>query len=151
MPENPNASRTWATFRISGKRLDPERITQLLKLAPSESFKAGDPRGTTSLRWSHGYWGISSEGLIESTDLEVHLEWLASQLLPVRNKLVEVRAASDIVADIFCYWESATGNGGPSFSPKLMERIAMLDLELSLDIYFASSAMSFYTPLLEAE
>ena len=149
MPDNPNASRTWATFRITGKRLDPERITQLLKLAPSESFKAGDPRGTTNLRWSHGYWGISSEGVIGSTDLEEHLEWLVSQLMSVKNELDEVRATGGIRADIFCYWESATGNGGPSFSPKLMERLALLDLELSLDIYFATSAMSFYAPFLE--
>jgi len=151
MPESPHASCTWATFRISRKRLDPEEITQLLKLAPSRSFKAGDQRGTTSLRWSHGYWGISSEGSIHSTDLEVHLEWLISQLLPVRNKLNEVRASVDTVAYISCYWESATGNGGPRFSSKIMGQLAMLDLELRLDIYFAPSAMSFSTPLVDVE
>jgi hypothetical protein len=39
-------------------------------------------------------------------------------------------------ADILCYWVSATGNGGPEFSPEVLARLARLQLRLGFDIYF---------------
>ena len=38
-------------------------------------------------------------------------------------------------ADIFCYWESSNGQGGPALSPPQMGTLAELGLELSYDIY----------------
>jgi len=59
------------------------------------------------------------------------------RLEPVRTKLEEYAAQSNVEKDLFCFWESATGNGGPSFSPFLLARIVSMDLALGLDIYFA--------------
>lgn len=39
-------------------------------------------------------------------------------------------------ADVFCYWVSATGTGGPEFSPEVLERLARNRLTLGFDIYF---------------
>jgi hypothetical protein len=137
MPENTNANRTFATLRIWSKKLEPDKVTQALHLTPSKAFKRGDRR-TEAKEWPHGYWEITSENQIISTDLALHIEWLLDQLEPVRPQLAAIMAEESVKADIFCFWESRTGHGGPSFSPQLLGRIAALGLELGIDIYFAS-------------
>ncbi len=37
--------------------------------------------------------------------------------------------------DIFCYWLSADGHGGPILSPAMMRRLGQLELEVGFDIY----------------
>ena len=37
--------------------------------------------------------------------------------------------------DIFCYWLSAGGHGGPTLSPAIMRRLGELGLEIGFDIY----------------
>jgi hypothetical protein len=136
MPKNENLSRTFATFRLIGKDLDPDAVTSLLGLEPTRMFRKGDRRGETKV-WPHGYWGITSQGTVETTDLAVHIEWLLAQLEPVREQLTSV-VRGDVKADVNCFIESGTGHGGPTFSPQLLARIAALNLELGLDIYFAT-------------
>ena len=137
MSENANANRTFATFRLWGKELEPGQVTEMLSLTPSKAFKRGDQR-TETKRWPHGYWGITSENQVLSTDLALHIEWLIDRLEPVQSQLGRIMAEEGVKADIFCFWESRTGHGGPSFGPKLLKRIAALNLELGLDIYFDS-------------
>lgn len=135
MIDNPNASRAFATLRMIGKDLDPDEVTERLGLNPTNSHKQGDVRGHGT--WPQGYWEITSQARVVSTDLALHIEWLLDQIEPVREEFISL-ISSGIRADMFCFWESQTGNGGPSFKPKLMARLANLDLELGLDIYFAS-------------
>ena len=40
-------------------------------------------------------------------------------------------------ADVFCFWEAASGNGGPIFNAAFLRRFAGWNLDLGLDIYFA--------------
>jgi hypothetical protein len=37
--------------------------------------------------------------------------------------------------DIFCYWLSAEGHGGPTVSPTIMRRLGKLGIELGFDVY----------------
>ena len=136
MPENANASRTFATFQLWGKELEPDKVTKALGLTPFKSFKRGDQR-TETKKWPHGYWGITSENEVSSTDLALHIEWLLDRLEPAGSQLKMIMAEPSVKSDISCFWESRTGHGGPSFGPKLLGRIAALNLELGLDIYFA--------------
>lgn len=131
-----NVSRTWATFRVWGKHLEPEQITRLLGIIPTRAFKAGDKRGQSGI-WKHGYWGITSQDNIDSRDLGVHLEWLLGQLEPKQAEVVELTHKPDIKADVFCFWELEAVNVGIEFSPEFMGRMARLNLKLGLDTYFA--------------
>jgi hypothetical protein len=38
--------------------------------------------------------------------------------------------------DVFCYWVSASGQGGPRLLPSTMGRLAQLGLEVGFDVYF---------------
>ncbi len=136
MPDNPNASRTWATLRIWGRDLDPDSVTALLGVVPSKSFRRGDQRNPRSV-WPHGRWSLTSEGQMTSTDLEAHIQWLLDRIEPRGAGLAALREDASVKADVFCFWESATGHGGPEFSPALLSRLGALALPLGIDIYFA--------------
>ncbi len=136
MTDHPNVSRTWATFRVWGKHLNPDEVTYLMGMSPSASHKAGDKRGKSGIH-KHGYWGITSQDRVSSRDLEIHLEWLVAQLESVQAQVVELNRNADTQADIFCFRETESVNAGIVFSPALMGRLAMLNLKLGLDIYFA--------------
>jgi hypothetical protein len=135
---HPSVTRTWATFRIWGKYLDPADVTSRLKITPSRSFKAGDPHGEQGVyQWKHGYWGLTSEERMSSTDLGEHLEWLLDQLEPIKHELQTLIQESDNRADLFCFWESESINPRLGLNPSILGRIAALNLRLDLDIYFA--------------
>jgi hypothetical protein len=136
MPENPNAYHTFATFRIWGPHLDVDAATQRLGIAPSEFHRIGAARGRTGV-WRHSYWGLCSEAHLRSTDLSLHLAWLLDRIAPVQPQIAQLIAAGN-QADLFCFWESLTGYGGPVFPPPLLRRLADLQLPLGLDLYCAT-------------
>jgi hypothetical protein len=135
---DPNCAETFAALRLYGDDLDPQLVTQALGLSPSESAVKGLEIVSSSGKKRvapTGRWILESEGQVESTILEQHIEWLLLQLEITKIIPTDIRGVTS--ADILCYWESATGHGGPQFSPELLGRIAKLRLSLSLDIYFA--------------
>jgi len=137
MSENENCSRTYASIIISGENFNPSDVSSILGISPSYSFRKGDRRGEKGI-WDHSFWELSTKDEETSTDLSVHLEWLIVKILPRKEILISLASASkSIKTYISCFWESKTGHGGPVFSPELMGKIADLNLELSLDIYFA--------------
>jgi len=137
MSENPNAAGTWATLRIVGKDLEPADITARLGITPSESFRRGDIRSQKGV-WRHGFWSLTSEDQVFSTDLALHIAWLLDKLEPVQLQLQALREDPGIGADVFCFWASDTGSGGIEFSPTLLGRLAALNLVLGLDIYMSN-------------
>lgn len=134
MPKNENTPRIYATFILRGKELDPQVVTEQLGIIPSRSFKRGDKR-TEQKRWPHGFWGLTSDERIHSTDLASHIEWVTNQLEPVRQRLLELMDVKNIDAEISCFWILPTSHDGLSLSSELLERIASLGLKLNLDIY----------------
>ena len=138
MAENPNCQRTWATFRLGGTLLDPDEISTRLGIQPSHAHKRGDQRGHKGT-WPKGIWTLTSEDQVQSTDLQQHIEWLLDQLEPVQPTIDMLVTGQHLEADVFCFWESATGQGGPMFSANFLERFARLHVDLGLDIYFVGS------------
>src|SRR5512145_318849 len=126
MSDDPNASCVYATLRLWGKQLDPDKVTSSLKITPYLAHKVGDRRGKSGT-WPHGYWGLTSQDRIVSTNLAVHIEWLLDQIEPAKPEFMAI-ITEDIHADIFCFWESLTGQGGPSFEPALLRRLVDLNL-----------------------
>jgi hypothetical protein len=146
MQENPNATQTWASFRIWGRGVEPSELASRLNINPSQVHRAGDPRGKNKI-WTDNFWGLTSQERLSSTNLEEHIIWLLDQLAPAQAALLALLAQPDVHADIFCYWESATGHGGPEFSPSIMRRLGELNLKLGLDIYFSDAAHELWESL----
>lgn len=134
---NPHCAQAFASLRLFGDLLVPEEISRLLSLVPT-SFAAKGSRTVAASGKSRvaptGRWILESRGHVTSTDLEQHIAWLLDRLDEAGIAPTKLPAVSR--ADVFCFWVSATGTGGPEFSPELLGRLAKCHLALGLDIYF---------------
>lgn len=140
LDENPNCERTHATFRLMGDALRPDEISAALGLEPTRAMAKDQEipvgrKGKTTRRQGIGVWLLDSADVVDSTSLERHLVHLLEAIEPVAGLLAAIRLEHDLRADLFCYWLSRSGHGGPLFSPEVLSRIAALDLVLGIDVY----------------
>src|SRR4051812_6079927 len=88
----PTCSRTYAGLRIYQNDLDPDRITRLLGVEPTDTQVRGrvstEPRGSKFVPRIGG-WFLSTKGVITSRDVLRHvdliLDWLAGKDETLRN------------------------------------------------------------------
>lgn len=137
LQENGNCLIAHATFRVLGEDLDPDDVTRLLGIEPTQALHRGQlvPTSTSVRRQEMGVWLLKSEGKLASTSLERHLLFLLETIEPHAAALRDLRVAQRATADFFCFWLSATGHGGPIFSAELMQRVAATGAELGIDFY----------------
>jgi len=127
-------ARVYATFILRGKELDPQEVTDRLGITPWRSFRRGDMR-TEKRQWPHGFWALTSDGHIHSTDLSMHLEWLVKQLEPTIQNVQDIVRNNEIDVEISCLWIFPENHNGLVLSSYLLRKIADLGVELSFDIY----------------
>ncbi len=126
----PTCSRTFATLRIYG--LQPDEVTRRLQLAPTSVQVKGQQ--SDGRRIGLDGWFLSTEPHVASRDLRRHLDWVFTKIVPAESALREMKVQTTTV-DVFCYWLSAQGHGGPTLSPSQSRMLAQLELELVLDLY----------------
>jgi hypothetical protein len=124
----------FATFILRGNGLDPYDVSSSLGIIPSKSFKRGDWRTETE-KWTRNLWSLTSQNVVQSDNLSVHIEWLLDQLEPVNNKLIEILERNGIESEISCFWIFPTEHEEFELSSQLMKRIASLGVKLSFDMY----------------
>ena len=120
---------TYATLRIYTGSMGPERITTVLEVNPTKSQWEG--RDGAHLNG----WFLSSKGCIDSRDIRRHVDWLLERIGNKRQELLSLQSQVGISMDVFCYWRSAQGHGGPTLHPKQMRMLADLNLEIGFDCY----------------
>lgn len=127
---------TFATLRLFGATVTPGEISHQLGMAPSRQQTKGEQiaKHCPERRKEHG-WFLSSEGVIVSRDVRRHIDWILDSVWEVRSEL-RVLLAGPCHGDIFCYWVSAAGHGGPTLSQYQMTRMSEIGLECSFDVYF---------------
>lgn len=140
--ETANCARTYATFRLAGDALKPDEVSAVLGLTPTRGLAKDQEvpvgrKGKTTRRQRTGIWLLDTAHSVESTSLERHLIHLLDAIEPAAAALQALRDKHELDADFFCFWESATGTGGPEFSPSTLTRIAALDAPLGIDFYSA--------------
>src|SRR5215204_5355782 len=73
-------------YSISGPSLDPDELTALIGVTPSQVFRHGEPRFNYARDQvgvhQEGYWGFSSEGQVASKDVNDHFDAVLDALLP---------------------------------------------------------------------
>lgn len=104
----------------------------MLSLSPSDAHRKGDL--LHSVPAGMGGWFLSSKGKLESRDVRRHVVWILDQLEPNKDALFRLQD-SGYETNIFCYWISANGHGGPDLDRDFMERLVSLRLDLGFDIY----------------
>ena len=126
--EYPTCERTYATVRILG--MPANDIGSAHGLIPTRTQSTGE--GAPS---RPGGWFLTTKDAVNSRDIRRHLDWLLDRLEPRATALADLRGRGATI-DIFCYWLSASGHGGPIISPSQAQRLAALDLECGFDVYF---------------
>ena len=134
----PTCEETYVTLRIYPGDIDPDEISKLLSLAATEIQRAGQPNPSKSLPgrvYRLSGWFLSSQRLVQSTDSQVHLDWLFRQLDGRQETLAALRARGAAM-DVACFWVSANGHGGPTLSPERAAMLSQFGLPLWFDVYF---------------
>ena len=140
LDENPNCEATHATFRLSGDKLHPEEVERALGLrgdfgAAKNEMRPVGPVAKRMVRQPTGVWYVTTKDKLASTSIERHLVYLLDQIEPVREKLVQLVDQRSVTADFYCYWVSATGQGGPALGAETLGRIAGLSAELGFEFH----------------
>lgn len=128
-----SCSQTYATLRLFQDGLDPAVVTVALGIQPTESGRKGERVRLSRAPLTDGFWSYSTEHL-KSTSIEVHLDHLLALLEPVRAELAAFRDAG-VSQDVFCFWATEDGQGGPGLAVAQMRGLAEHELPISFDCY----------------
>jgi hypothetical protein len=132
---------TYASLRFSGDRLEPARLTEILRSAPTLAYRKGDVykrfRGHEA-RGRTGLWLVSSKEHINSADLNDHLEYLLTLVFPENREdrlreLHKMMHDDSIEADVPCFWHGEHGAPPPIIRDDIRERFARIPAEIEED------------------
>jgi hypothetical protein len=141
MKSDPGTLDVFANLRFFGDRLDPNCISDILDTSPTVAYKKGEvykrSRGH-EIRGRTGLWLISSEGRLESQDLNDHLKYLISFVFPMEDsgrlrRLHEFMRDHGIEADVSCFWYGERGARPPVIREDIRDRLARIPAEIELD------------------
>jgi hypothetical protein len=92
-----NSERAFATFRIAGNSLRPQEVTELMGRQPTLSYAKGEKYQKKNRTYvgRTGVWYISTDGLVESNQLEDHVRFLFSVLKLSPDRLKSLRRLID--------------------------------------------------------
>ncbi|MGH7175478.1 MAG: DUF4279 domain-containing protein, partial [Minisyncoccia bacterium] len=105
-------------MRLFHDDLNPKTISEQLGIRPTTAVVKGERIKPSRPPHKTGLWSCSTEHL-KSTDIRVHLDHLLGLLQPVQVQLAELRS-SGVTQDVFCYWATDDGQGGPELDPSQM-------------------------------
>jgi hypothetical protein len=133
----PTCHYTHAWLRIMSEDMDPGEISKILNIEPSYVQHAGEPRSPESkkLHKTSGWW-ISTENQLTSLDARHHLDWLLEHVAGKQKQFALLQQRQYLI-DACVRWDSKSGHGGPTLSPKQMSGFGDLGIEVWFDIYFA--------------
>src|SRR6266849_2635603 len=131
----------FVSLRFAGDRLQPGRITQLLRVEPTVAYRKGDvykrSRGHEVVGRT-GLWLLSSEGHVSSNELHDHFAYLRAVIFPTAGPdlvmpLQKVMREDGLTADISCFWYGEHGATPPVISEEIREAFAKIGATIETD------------------
>lgn len=129
----PSCSRTYVTLCIYHRALEPKAITSILNLKPDRVVKKGELSAVGAVPYNG--WFVTTQSKSNSRDVRFHVSLLIKKLMPRRKKLLSLKK-SGCELRLMCFWESASGNGGPIFDHAFLRKLSALPLDIDLDVWF---------------
>jgi hypothetical protein len=131
-------------FRIFGKDLDPDEITQRLGIQPNQVRIAGERRGEKQV-WPESMWSydgakLTADAVPEWTSLEDGLRHVLEILLPKKNLIQEYAQTHEVVW--WCGHFQSSFDGGPTLSASLLKLLGEFGIPLYIDNYFGEESRS---------
>ncbi len=125
-------------FRFIGPAVDPEGLTRLIGVSPTDSHRSGQPMLKRHDRtYGTGFWGIES-GLPPTAPVEDHAARLLDLLEPHAGALRGL-AASGLIGEFYCSYFIEETEGTVDLSSSTLARIGSLPARLLIAIYCEES------------
>ena len=109
----------------------PERITELIGIAPDRVWRAGDLRPNTIIIEPDNGWVLDS-GLPKSSSVELAFEAVLTRLSPYEFRISELSKYNGIVLSCIVYTSSAPAL---YFDKAAIQRLNKLGADLDIDLY----------------
>lgn len=120
-----------ASLAVQHDSLTAAHVSEVLGIAPSESFELGDPYARETLAREHSHWALDSP---VDGDLETQLRALLDRLAPLHLALRGLRGEGYRLTWT-CYVQEHDGDGVVSLSAALLNDLGTLPVDLWLDTY----------------
>jgi hypothetical protein len=135
----------FAAIRFKGDRLEPGRVTEILHTKPTTAYHKGevykrDRRGNEA-RGRTGLWLLSSEGHVQSSDVNDHLRYLIGVLFPDRSTSKHLRDLlrdGYIEVDVPVFWHGTRGQHSPVISDDVRQAFRRLPAKIEEDFDVAA-------------
>ena len=128
-------------FFLSALALEPSTITDWTGIQPDRMARRGDERrnykGDLIAPHDDGFWAITSEGKVNSKNINDHLNFLLELLLPHREKLLRVVDEMNGEAYFDVLWTSSYlhAGTGPIISREALHGMSNIGASIGFDIY----------------
>lgn len=133
----------FATLRFAGDALDPEAISHILDISPTQAYRKGGsfspgPR-TPRVTGRTGIWYLSTDRAVSSPELAEHLRYLVRILMPEPEsgsrlrRLREAMRRARLEAHITCFWRGGKGEPEPIIPPDVVEIFGRLPADVETD------------------
>jgi hypothetical protein len=121
-------------FRIWSEKedVDLEAITKDIGINPTNTRIQGEAKSLNRV-FTESMWGYEVYPGKNWASLEEALESLLKVLKPLKEKIWAYLLKYNVV--IWCGHFTSSFDGGPKFSPELLEKLSELGVELYLDTY----------------
>jgi hypothetical protein len=134
---------TFATFRLSGDRLDPDAVSDTLDVRPTIAYRKGalyfaGPR-SGYLSGRTGFWYLSTKGLVSGFDPVEHLAYLVQMLngfCEDQAKFAALQRLMDrdgLQADASLFWHGSAGASLPTVPSSLAHVFEAIPAPLHCD------------------
>lgn len=135
--------KTYATFRVSGDRLDPEQVTRVLRHVPTVAYAKGEKyfagQRTGYLTGRTGVWLVSTRDIVASDNLHDHLLYVIGMLIPGRQNIMPLAhlraliARKGLRAELSAFWHGTHGAKKPAIPRAVTEVMKLLPGEIEAD------------------
>jgi hypothetical protein len=127
------------SFWFEAPDLDPGEVTKALGLNPTHAGRRGDVRRNAAgnVLGSHeqGWWSFSSEGAVDSKDINEHVAYLQARLQVSRETLAQIAPDARTYFDVVWKSTSLYSGTGPLMDADSIAGVAALGAGIGFDIY----------------
>ncbi len=135
--------RSFATFRVTGDTLVPEKVTKILKILPTAAYAKGERYSggphSPNLTGRTGVWYFCTDGIVPGNKLSDHLEFIARLLHGPDGNIKPLQALQRLLchqgikAAVTCFWYGPAGAKQPSIPRSVSALLRMLPAKIETD------------------
>jgi len=121
-------------FILTGTKITPDEITNLLGITPTKTWEHGEPIKGTILRRKYNGWCFSIENEKESLDLMDYIQPLVDSILPKSELITRIIKEYELVSEISCGIYIVEQTPIFHFDPEIMAKLVKINTEVDIDI-----------------